>query len=142
MNIGGITFASSTSVSDRPRITLKKSIPAFVYAAAIRMASSGPSTTAIGALLVERHPHPDDEVVTDRGTDRGDHLERKSDPVLQRTAVLVLAMVERRRHELIEQMPAVGRDLDAVETTPPCNAARSRRSRARSAPDRAHRRPG
>ena len=42
MNIGGITFASSTSVSDRPRMTLKKSIPAFVYAAAIRMASSGP----------------------------------------------------------------------------------------------------
>ena len=77
----------------------------------------GPGTTAIGALLVERHPHPDDEVVTDRSTHRGDHLERKSDPVLQRTAVLVLAMVERRRHELIEQMPAVGRYLDAVETS-------------------------
>src|SRR5262245_28056716 len=26
-------------------------------------------------------------------------------------------MVERRRHELVEQMPAVGRDLDTVETS-------------------------
>ena len=102
----------------------------------------GPDTTAIGALLVERHPHADDEVVTDRSTDRGDHLEREPDPVLQRTAVLVLAMVERRRQELVEQVPALGRDLDAVETRLLAAQRGRRRSRARSAPDLARRRPG
>ena len=46
--IGGITLASSASVSARPRITLKKSMPARVNAAAIRIASSGSTPAPSG----------------------------------------------------------------------------------------------
>jgi hypothetical protein len=74
-------------------------------------------------LLVERHPHADDEVVADSGPDGGDDLEREPQPILQGAAVLVRAVVPGRRQELVEQVPAVGRDLDAVQAA--CLAARS-----------------
>ena len=68
------------------------------------------------ALLVEAHPDPDDEVVADRGADRPDHFQRKPDAVLERTAVLVAAVIACGRQEFVEKMAAVGRDFDAVQT--------------------------
>ena len=44
------------------------------------------------------------------------HLAREPRPVLERAAVGVGAGVDQRVEELLEQVPAVRRDLDAVET--------------------------
>ena len=54
-------------------------------------------------------------VVTDLAPDRLHDLERQPRAVLQRAAVLVLAVVDRRREELRDQVAVAPVDLDPVE---------------------------
>ena len=54
------------------------------------------------------------EVVADLGADRAHDLEREARPVLERAAVLVVAVVDRRREELRDQVAVAAVDLDPV----------------------------
>ena len=55
------------------------------------------------------------EVVADLAADRAHRLEQQARPVLERPAVLVLAVVDRRGEELREEVAVGAVDLDAVE---------------------------
>ena len=55
------------------------------------------------------------KVVADLGADGADDFERKAGAVLERAAVLVLAVVDRRAEELREQVPVCAVQLHAVE---------------------------
>ena len=55
------------------------------------------------------------EVVADALADRADDVEHESRPVLERAAVLVLAIVDRRAQELRDQVAVGAVQLDAVE---------------------------
>ena len=55
------------------------------------------------------------KVAADPRADRADHLEQETRAVLQRSAVLVLAVVDAGGEELGEQVAVGGVELDAVE---------------------------
>jgi hypothetical protein len=56
------------------------------------------------------------EVVTDLFPNGAHRLDEQAGPVLERAAVLVLAVVDRRGEELREEVPVRPVDLDPVET--------------------------
>ena len=64
-------------------------------------------------LRVQAHPEADDEVVGNGRPNGGDHLLAEAHPVLQRTSVLVGAVVDRRIPELLDEM-GEGGDLHPV----------------------------
>ena len=68
-------------------------------------------------VLGRRDLHLDVEVVPDLGPDRLDGVEEQPRAVLERPAVLVLALVDGRGEELREEVAVRAVDLDAVE---PC----------------------
>ena len=50
---------------------------------------------AVGELLVDRHPEPDDEVGAHALTDRSQHPPAERHPAIEVTAVLVVTVVRR-----------------------------------------------
>ncbi len=68
----------------------------------------------IQIVLVDHHAHADDEIGSGGAPDLLQHRHRKAHAVLEAAAVIVVALVGRRRKEGIEQM-AVGFNLDPVE---------------------------
>jgi hypothetical protein len=55
------------------------------------------------------------EVAADLGADGADRLEQKAGAILERAAVVVLAVVDRGREELREDVAVRAVDLDAVQ---------------------------
>ena len=65
--------------------------------------------------LVPGHANAHDEVVSDLAPYRLQQLEPEAQAVLEGPAVLVLAVIERGRPELLDQGAGLARDLDPVE---------------------------
>jgi hypothetical protein len=65
--------------------------------------------------VVRRDPHRHRLVLRPRRAHRAEHLEREAQPVLQRAAVLVRAVVGQRRDERRQQVAVRGVQLDHVE---------------------------
>ena len=76
-----------------------------------------PLREVVAALhqLVHAQPDTDGHVPPDGGTDRAQDLHQEPHPVLERPAVLVVALVRERREEELEQVVVVGVDLEAVD---------------------------
>ena len=64
--------------------------------------------------IEHRQPVDDDEIAADRGARPAHDLQRKTDPVLERPAPLVVAMIGPRRDELVDEVAFGSHDLDAV----------------------------
>ena len=84
--------------------------------------SDSPSVLPFGShgssslhVLARRDLEAEEEVVADLGADRAHDLEREARAVLQRAAVLVLTVVDRRREELGEEHAVRACELHAVE---------------------------
>ena len=69
---------------------------------------------AVADMLVAGHPDADHEFRPDGVADRPEHLEREAAPVLDAAAIVVRALIDHRRQELVDEM-APGDDLDPVE---------------------------
>jgi hypothetical protein len=71
---------------------------------------------AIVGTRASCHPMPvdDDEVAADGGACSPNDLERKADPILERSAPFIVAMIRARRDELVDQVALRPHDLDAV----------------------------
>ena len=70
---------------------------------------------AAGSVLVTRDAGAHDEVAAGSPSDLREHLEAEAHAVVQAAAVLVAALIEERRPELIDEMVVGHRDLDAVQ---------------------------
>ena len=66
--------------------------------------------------LVPGHPDPHDEIVPDLAPHRFQQLQPEAHAVLERSAVIVFAVVEGGRPELLDQRAGLARDLDPVES--------------------------
>ena len=64
--------------------------------------------------IEHRQPEDDDEVAADRLARAAHDLDREADPVLERAAPVVVAMVGARRDELVDEIALRAHDLDAV----------------------------
>ena len=109
----GMTLVSAASVSIWPRMMLRKSTlpdagqPLGDLDALL-------ARQALLAILVGDHADADDEVAADRRAHRIEHHAGEAQAVVERAAIVVVAMVGGRRPEAVHQM-AVGLELDAVE---------------------------
>jgi hypothetical protein len=65
-------------------------------------------------VLISHQAHADDEARIGRGANGGEHLADEAQPVVQAAAIFVVALVGRRRPELVGQV-AVGVELDPVQ---------------------------
>ena len=76
-----------------------------------------PTQPALGPFVLSPYPDPDHEVLSDPLSRRFYDLQREAQPVLQRAAVCVGALVGERRKELLRQVPRPDHDLHPVEAT-------------------------